>query len=254
MAEDYGNNQSSSTSVKRWGVLKQHILDNKINFALWTTRIITILFFILYLIPIVGNPYDAYYKVLMSSAATSALRLHQRIPRIQLNLQFIELLLVEDSCHYLLYSLIFLYASPVTMVLLPVFLFAVLHAASYSLTLLDALGQNCCWPARLSISLVEFQSRNILRLCAFCEILILPLTLILVFTGRAGLLTPFIYYHFFKMRLSSRRNQFTRNTFHEMRGALGSVSQKPAVPGIIRWLINTILSITAQLAPNPVPQ
>jgi hypothetical protein len=37
--------------------------------------------------------------------------------------------------------LIFLYAAPITFVLLPVVLFAVLHSASYSLTLLDTLGK-----------------------------------------------------------------------------------------------------------------
>lgn len=46
----------------------------------------------------------------------------------------------------------------------------------------QCIGQNSWWGARLLISLVEFQSRNLLRLCAFCEILILPLTVILIFT------------------------------------------------------------------------
>jgi hypothetical protein len=45
------------------------------------------------------------------------------------------------SAHYLFFSLIFLYAAPITFVLLPVVLFAVLHSASYSLTLLDTLGK-----------------------------------------------------------------------------------------------------------------
>lgn len=123
------------------------------------------------------------------------------------------------------------------MVLAPVVLFAVMHSASYSLTMLDVsslqllakcsniiicflieakpivarstwqklhnklqsvykrscsncwffylekcLGHNSWWGARFLISLVEFQSRNILRLCALCEIMILPLSIILVFT------------------------------------------------------------------------
>lgn len=53
----------------------------------------------------------------MNNAATSALRLHQRVPHVQLNRQFLERLFVEDSCHYLLYSLIFLYIAPVTCIL-----------------------------------------------------------------------------------------------------------------------------------------
>lgn len=73
----------------------------------------------------------------MSNAATSALRLNQRIPSVQFSREFFVQLLMEDSAHYLLYSLIFMYTSPMTMVLAPIFLFALLHFASYSLGLLD---------------------------------------------------------------------------------------------------------------------
>lgn len=73
----------------------------------------------------------------MANAATSALRLHQRMPRLQFTREYFALLLVEDSCHYLFFSTIFLYVSPFILILLPVVLFAILHAASYSLTLLD---------------------------------------------------------------------------------------------------------------------
>lgn len=63
------------------------------------------------------NPYNAYYKVLVGNAATSALRLHQRLPPVSINREFLSLLFQEDSCHYLFYSLIFLYVAPVTCIL-----------------------------------------------------------------------------------------------------------------------------------------
>lgn len=47
---------------------------------------------------------------------------------------------------------------------------------------IQCLGHNSWWGARLLISLVEFQSRNILRLIALSEIIILPFTAVLVFT------------------------------------------------------------------------
>lgn len=94
------------------------------------------LFSILTLI-IFRNSQSAFYKVLMANAATSAFRLHQRLPRIQMTKEFLAHLLAEDSCHYLFFSLIYLYVSPVLLILFPVVLFAVLHSASYSLTLLD---------------------------------------------------------------------------------------------------------------------
>lgn len=78
----------------------------------------------------------------MANAATSALRLHQRLPPVTLTREFLALLLLEDSCHYLFFSLIFLYVSPMVLILFPVVLFAVLHSASYSLTLLDVSISN----------------------------------------------------------------------------------------------------------------
>lgn len=83
------------------------------------------------------NAQNAFYKVLLANAATSALRLHQRMPRLTFTREYFALLLVEDSCHYLFFSTIFLYVNPFILILLPVVLFAILHAASYSLTLLD---------------------------------------------------------------------------------------------------------------------
>lgn len=196
-----------------------------------------------------GNPYNAYYKALISNAATSALRLHQRIPRVVFNRQFLSRLLLEDSCHYLFYSLIFIYVTPVTLVLLPVSLFAVLHSASYSLTLLDTLGQNSWWGARLLISLVEFQSRNILRLVAFTEIFLMPFTVVLIVMGRAGLLTPFIYYHFLTMRYTSRRNPYTRNMFSELRLLVEGAAGKPGTPSFLRKILLSLVAFVSRLAP-----
>lgn len=88
------------------------------------------------------NAQNAFYKVLLANAATSALRLHQRMPRLTFTREYFALLLVEDSCHYLFFSTIFLYVSPFILILLPVVLFAILHAASYSLTLLDVSAMN----------------------------------------------------------------------------------------------------------------
>ena len=73
----------------------------------------------------------------MANAATSALRLNQRLPKVSFTREFVSLLLAEDSCHYLFFSVIFLYVSPMILILSPVVLFAILHSASYTLALLD---------------------------------------------------------------------------------------------------------------------
>ncbi|XP_044749120.1 Krueppel homolog 2 [Coccinella septempunctata] len=249
-----GDNAAPSDSTNRRGLnldaLKVHIYTHKIDCALWAIRMSIIMFTLGYFIPIFGSSQSAYNKALIANAAVSALRLHQRIPQFQLSRNFLSILLQEDSCHYLSYSIIFMYdTQPVTLVLMPIFLFATLHAASYSLTLLDTLGQNSWWGARLLISLIEFQSLNILRLVAFVEIILMPFSVLLILLGRARLMTPFIYYHFLVQRYASRRNPYTRNMFRELRVLLESTAAKPNLPGVLRSLLLTIVAFTSRLAP-----
>jgi len=171
------------------------------------------------------------------------------MPRIAFTREYLSMLLTEDSCHYLFFSLIYLYVAPIMLIPLPVVLFAVLHSASYSLTLLDTLGQNSWWGARLLISLVEFQTRNILRLAAFAEIFLMPLVIMLVFMGRAGIMTPFIYYHFLVLRYSSRRNPYTRNMFYELRIATEAVANNGKTPGVLKKIIHGGVKFISRLAP-----
>ncbi|XP_018565148.1 Krueppel homolog 2 [Anoplophora glabripennis] len=252
MSDTAGNSSSTGSRSLNYEALKNHILTHKIDCSLWAIRILSILFAIGYIIPIFGSSQNAYYKVLIANAAISALRLHQRLGRVRISREFLAELLVEDSCHYLFYSLIFLYVTPVTLAILPIVLFATLHAASYSLTLLDTLGQNSWWGARLLISLVEFQSLNILRLIAFTEIILMPCTVLLILMGKASLLIPFIYYHFLTQRYISRRNPYTRNMFHELRILFETTAAKPSMPGFLRQALLAIVNFTCKLAPPQI--
>uniref|UniRef100_A0A240PKZ2 Uncharacterized protein n=1 Tax=Anopheles epiroticus TaxID=199890 RepID=A0A240PKZ2_9DIPT len=188
----------------------------------------------------------------MANAATSAIRLHQRLPPFQLSRAYLQQTMLEDSFHYLLFSLIFLYVYPFIIIILPVVLFSVLHSTSYSLTLLDTLGQNSWWGARLMISVVEFQTRNILRLAAFGEIIIMPTSVLLVFLGKAGIMTPLVYYQFLVMRYSSRRNPYTRNMFYELRLVAENFANGAGTPPFVRNTLHTAIGFISRLA-SPVP-
>ncbi|XP_050297883.1 Krueppel homolog 2 [Anthonomus grandis grandis] len=236
-----------------FNALKEHAITHKIDCGLWAMRVLVILFSTAYFIPIFGNAQSCYYKVLIANAAISALRLHQRLGRVQFSRQFLAELIQEDSGHYLFYSLIFIYVAPATLVLLPVLLFAILHASSYSLTLLDTLGQNSWWGCRLLISFVEFQSLNILKLVALSEILLMPYAVVMALSGRAGILTPFIYYNFLSQRYTSRRNPYTRNMFHELRIVSENLANKPNMPEIVRKVILSCIAFVSRLSP-PVMQ
>ena len=119
-------------------ILFYRIITSRTNESvMFVVRIVTIIMTILYMIPYFSNSESYYYKALLANAATSALRLHQRLPPFQLSRQFFELVLLEDSAHYLIYSMIFFSNKPMTMVLLPVFLFALLHGSSFLLQVLQ---------------------------------------------------------------------------------------------------------------------
>ncbi|KZS16457.1 Relaxin receptor 1 [Daphnia magna] len=193
--------------------------------------------------------YNMYYKALLANSATSALRLHQRLPQVQLSREFIGKVFIEDSAHYLLYSMIFFYSPPVTWVLLPVFLFALLHISSYSLGLIELLGPNALGVGRMAIGIVEVQSVNLLRTIAFSEIFLFPMLLLSFFSGRSSLMTIFVYYRFLTLRYSSRRNPYTRNTFGELRFLVESYAQKPSCPSIIRNLVSKLVALISRLAP-----
>lgn len=59
----------------------------------------------------------SYQRALIANGLVSALRLHQRLPHFQFNREYLGLLLLEDSCHNLLYSLIFANSYPITCIL-----------------------------------------------------------------------------------------------------------------------------------------
>ncbi|XP_014250468.1 Krueppel homolog 2 [Cimex lectularius] len=244
--------QQETVTVSPMERLMAHVLSHKIEMTILFTRLLTIMFTILYFIPIFGNLYSSYNKALIANAATSALRLHQRHPRITYSVDFFKAVLREDSCHYFAYSMIFLYVAPFTLALLPVFLFALIQCASYSLILLDILGQNSWCGMRLLISFVELQSSNILNLIACVEIILLPFCIILILLGRAGLLTSIVYYRFLLMRCKSQRNATTRNLFTYFLVSLANVANRPATSDFVRMIINFFIRFLSRLFPIAV--
>ncbi|GBP76230.1 Krueppel homolog 2 [Eumeta japonica] len=250
------NPQEEVEQPKGFVALKEHVKEHKIDVALWALRVLTLLCVFNYVLPIFLSANNAFYKALIGNAAISALRLHQRIPphEISLSRLFVARFFQEDSAHYFFYSFIFMSATPNILILTPVFLFALLHASSYSLTILDTLGQNSMWVARLLISLVEFQSRNILRAAALAELALFPLVVLYSLFGYCALLTPFVYYYFITWRYSSRRNPYTRNTCRELRVLAEQTAARPNVPEPLRKLLRGAVTLTCRMAPPATPQ
>lgn len=112
-----GSSSTNQSNTNNGVSLKDFILADKISFAMWIARLIIIISSLLFIVPISGiNPFSLYQKALLGNAVVSALKLHQRLDNIpfQLNRAYFQTLFIEDSCHYLLYSIIFLNSYPIT--------------------------------------------------------------------------------------------------------------------------------------------
>jgi len=243
----------SSTASGGGGISRiiEHMKGRKVDALLWLLRAVTVIFGILYVFPINVNQVSCYQKVLMAGAATNALRLHQRLGgAFQLNLAFFQQLFVEDACHYLFYSVIFIGVHPVTMALMPVFFFALLHWTSFTIQLLNVGGYSNGFVWRLLTKFVDQYSQTLLQVIACCEIFLMPMVIFMIFTGRSNLLIPFVYYRFLTLRYLSRRNPSTRVAFQQMRYALEQAVNRPNCPAILRNVAYKLIAVVCRLGPQ----
>ncbi|CAC5396396.1 TMEM33 [Mytilus coruscus] len=217
------SNTEGNAGQQTGGSVLTFMLSKKIESALWITRIFTIVCTFLFFFPIVGGgPYGFYQRALISNAATSALRLHQRLPNFQLNRQFLSLLLAEDSCHYLIYSLMFMNSYPLTMSLIPICLYAVLHACNFTVQILNVMGPQSIQFVRNMITKLQAQQVSILRFIACTEIFIMPAVFLMTFT----------------------------TLFHELRVTIEYLCNKPQCPAMVRNMLTKIIAFISRLAPT----
>ncbi|XP_043917445.1 transmembrane protein 33 isoform X2 [Protopterus annectens] len=228
------------------------LLANKLDTAMWLSRLFTVYCSVLFILPFLGTQEAAnfYQRALLANALTSALRLHQRLPRFQLSRAFLAQALLEDSCHYLLFSLIFVNSSPVTLSIFPVFLFSLLHATTYTKKVLDAIGPNSLALLRMLLEKINVNQLNILKFIACNEIFLMPATVFMLLSGQGSLLQPFIYYRFLTLRYSSRRNPYCRTLFSELRILVEHLIMKPACPSLVRRLCLSTIAFISRLAPT----
>ncbi|XP_030047199.1 transmembrane protein 33 [Microcaecilia unicolor] len=242
----------SSQNVPQPAGAVQFMMANKLDTAMWVSRLFTVYCSALFILPLLGLQEAAtfYQRALLANALTSALRLHQRLPHFQLSRAFLTQALLEDSCHYLLYSLIFVNSYPVTMSIFPVLLFSLLHAATYTKRIIDAKGSNSMIFMRSILDKLNANQLNILKFIACNEIFLMPATVFMLLSGQGSLLQPFIYYRFLTLRYTSRRNPYCRTLFTELRIIVEHLIMKPACPDFVRRLCLSSIAFISRLAPT----
>lgn len=160
-------------------------------------RTLTIYFAAAYLLSMSSPEYQktVYFKAFAAAAATSAFRLHQRV-RGSMNptfsRDFLQQVMLEDSAHYLLYSLIFPTSTPVSskqtpiasqslVALIPITLYAIWHSLAFVIKVAGVLNYTDKPIIQKLNRFKSAQTENVLGLIACSEIFLLPIFFAMIF-------------------------------------------------------------------------
>uniref|UniRef100_A0A0K0F5Y9 Transmembrane protein 33 homolog (inferred by orthology to a C. elegans protein) n=1 Tax=Strongyloides venezuelensis TaxID=75913 RepID=A0A0K0F5Y9_STRVS len=248
------NNASTNnrSSVPPRQSIMEYLKADPSNAFLCILRIATVFFSILYLLPSRDN--GTYYnKAMIAAAVTNGIRLSQRLGgNFQLTREFINNAILEDSFHYLVYSLVFAVSTPMTMALVPVSLFGLLHSINYINKVAQNTGHGNNGIIVKAHTLVNQQTDNLLGIVATGEIFMFPILFGLIFTGKGTIFLPIVYYKFLCFRYSSRRNPYTRIAFSQMKTSLTQASISPKCPAIASNFIHKAIALVERLAPQTI--
>jgi hypothetical protein len=223
------------------------LLERKTDAVLLLSRLATIFFTLMYLLPFLRSNSESnvyYTKALISSAVTSGLRLGQRLPPIEFSREFFFTLIREDSAHYLMYSFLFLTGSSMTIVLIPITTYAILHSCSFLSQILTNYPK-----IKFYLDRITENHANLLRFVALNEIILMPLLILSIFVARSNFLLIFMYYRFLTLRYTSHRNPYTRTLFYELRQNVEQFCHRPACPAIIARICQSAIALINRLAP-----
>ncbi|VDO27115.1 membrane protein - rat, putative [Brugia malayi] len=249
-----GDSPSTTHSyVRGQSTLADFLKSRQTDVILFLTRIITVLCASYFILPFGArsSQYSAYSKAFAAAAATNALRVHQRVGGLRFTREFLSMVLLEDSCHYLIYSVLFITSVPVTMALMPIFLYGLLHAVNFITQICYALGKATNVADKMS-ELTRQHTQNLLGIIACSEIFLMPMLVAMVFMGKTSFFLPFIYYRFIMLRYVSRRNHSTKLVFYQLRASLEQAVSSPNCPQMIRNTVHSIISIACRLCPTSV--
>ncbi|VDK62108.1 unnamed protein product [Onchocerca ochengi] len=240
-----------SHNVRGHSTLANFLKSRQTDAILFLTRIVTVLCTLYFILPFGtrSSQYSAYSKAFAAAAATNALRVHQRVGGLRFTREFLSRVLMEDSCHYLIYSVLFITSTPVTMALMPVFLYGLLHSANFAIQICHAVGKATNVADKM-FELIRQHTQNLLGVIACSEIFLMPMLVAMVFMGKASFFLPFVYYRFITLRYVSRRNHSTRLVFYQLRVSLEQAVSSPNCPQMIRNAVHSIINIAYRLCPT----
>nr|XP_002129462.1 transmembrane protein 33 [Ciona intestinalis] len=245
-----GRQDAAEQEARDTGSIMNFMAARRIGTAMWVMRCYAIFLSIQYMFFCSAFDMGHYFqRAMLANGVVCALRLHQRVPQFRLTRVHFSMLLQEDSAHYLIYSLIFLTCHPITIALMPVAVFALLHASSFTRQMIDMHGSNSYPFARKLINHVAKHQATLFRFVALNEVLILPTVVAMLIMGRASVFAPFLYYKFVHYRYLSTRNPYSRVIFYELRMSAEVLSRNPNCPSILSSSLLKGITFVSKLAP-----
>lgn len=238
------------------GTLKGYITADMAATTLFVMRMVTIvctLLFVLSTMGLFGGATSFYLNAMLTSLFTFIIRLHQRQKQANINLfsrAMLTLLSTEDSGHYMLYTFFYYNQLPLTIYLLPVFLYAVLFSVTYTQGLAPFLPSSIQSTLNQLNAKIASAQREIKRFIAYAEVFIMLFVIWNVITGSMFILAPLMHYQFLRLRYSSKRNPYVRIVFSDLRMTLQHLTAHPRCPTAVATLVNKAIELISRLAPH----
>lgn len=202
---------------------------------------------------ILGFIHAAYLNAMLSAFFTFSIRLFQRYKQANIHpfsKEMLALLTTEDSGHYMLYTFFYYNQYPLTIYLIPPFLYALMFSVNYTKGLLPFLpgGLQRVW-GQLNEKIAGGQY-EIRRFIAYTEIFLMAVVIWNVLIGYMFILAPFMYYHFLRLRYQSLRNNSVALVFSDLRVACDYLSRHPRCPAFAATIITKLVAFVSALAPQ----
>lgn len=246
------NSEGTSTPEQgSGGSVLSFLAAKKIGASMWVMRIYILFLSIQFML--FSSPFSMehyFQRAMLANAVVCALRIHQRIPSFQLSRTHFANCLQEDSAHYLIYSFIFLPSKPMTLALVPIAGFALLHTCSFTRQILDCSGPQSWSYLRRLINAIAKNQAKMFQIIAMMEVVLFPTCIFMLFAGGSGFMTPVLYYKFLQYRYLSKRNPYSRLVFYEMRVAAQHAATNNSCPRMISGLINQAVNLICRLSPR----
>lgn len=253
-AEERRREEANTQEARDTGSIINFMAARRVATAMWVLRLYLIFLSIQYMFFCSAFDMNHYFtRAMLANGIICALRLHQRIPEFKLTRQHLGQVMAEDSGHFLMFSFIFLFGFPISIALVPVTVFALMHACSFTRQMLDVRGSNSFPPVRKIINHVANHQATLFRFIAMNEIIIMPTTVAMAFGGKTLIVTPFLYYRFLTYRYLSQRNPYSRLTFRELHLTIKYMTESPNCPSLVRSLLYKVIAFAMKLAPATAP-